>query len=267
LNQIPSFMCDFHSIVVRRDGVIAHIPSNSHSGAVKEAGWTENDQMAEMRDQMRFVEVEWSGQGDFPGAVQISRGTINDKQARVIESHYTALAKLLSAPEEHAERMLFDGGIFDGDQFADLRWKVLIHDKCPRRVADRLVKLRLHANGEHIKSIDPRIEKIDGNVVVAEDYEILAPALTEVGGYLRVYGSAKLDAPALTEVGGELYVYGSAKLDAPALTEVGGDLCVYGSAKLDAPALTEVGGYLCVYGSAKLDAPALKSVNGKAYSK
>jgi hypothetical protein len=230
-------MCDFHSIAVRRDGAVAHIPGNSHSGAVKAAGWTENDSVSEMRGVPRFNEAEWNGDGKFPGVDSITRGcsSLTEKQRSVIEGHYTALASLLSNPEEHAERMLFGSGIFAGDEYADIRWRVLIHPSCPKRVADKLVKLPLHANGERIKSFDPRITELSGNLAVEDGYEISAPALTKVGGDLYVDGSAKLDA--LTEVGGDLYVDGSAKLDAPALTKVGGDLKVDGSAKLDAPKL------------------------------
>ena len=270
-------MCDFLSIAVRADGAVAKTAGNSHSGAVKAAGWRENDQMADLRGKY-FVEVEWNCEGDYPGADKISRGEINEKQRKVIDGIYDGAAKLLADPAKNAERMLFGAGIFAGDEYADLRWKTLINPKCPKRVATKLVGLLLHANGERIKSFDPRITKIEGNLAIEDGYEISAPALVKVGGYLdvsgsakldaltkvggdlAVYGSAKLDAPALVEVGGYLDVSGSAKLDAPALVKVGGDLAVYGSAKLDA--LTKVGGDLAVYGSAKLDAPALVKVGG-----
>jgi len=228
-------MCDFLSICVRRDGAIAHIPGNSHSGTVAHYKWSENDQTAELRDQMRFVEVEWNCEGEFPGAEKISRNAINEKQRKVIETFYTNAAKLLADPEEHAERMLFGTGYFADDRYADIRWRVLNHPKCPKRVADKLVTMALHANGEPIKSLDPRIERLEGNLVIHDGYEITAPALKEVGGYLDVYGSAKLDA--LTKVGGNLAVYGSAKLDAPALKEVGGNLAVSG--ELNAPKLKQ----------------------------
>lgn len=208
-------MCDFHSIVVRRDGAIAHLPSNSHSGAVEAAKWTENDRISEMRGVPRFVEAEWDGDGAFPGAAKVARGELTETQRKVIESHYEALAKLLSDPGEHAERMLFGDGIFADDKYADIRWRVLINPKCPKRVADKLVILPLHANGEPIKSFDPRITKLEGNLVVASGYEIHAPALTEVGGYLAVYSSAKLDA--LQKVGGYLDVRG--QLIAPKLKQ------------------------------------------------
>ena len=245
-------MCDFLSICVRKDGAVAHIPKNSHSGAIAHYGWRENDQMADMRGKF-FVEAEWNGQGKYPGAEKITRGEFNEKQRTKIDSIYTSLAELLNNPAERAEGMLFGHGIFAGDEWADIRWRVLIHPECPKRIADKLVAMKLHANGKAIKSLDPRITEIDGNLVIAEGYEITSHSLTKVGGNLLVSGSAKLDA--LTKVGGTLDVYGSARLDA--LTKVGGSLVVYGFARLDAPALKEVGGDLVVYGSAKLDAPKL----------
>jgi hypothetical protein len=232
-------MCDFHSIVVRRDGAIAHIPGNSHSGAVAASKWTENDSVSEFREAPRFTEAEWSGQGEFPGVDRITRGVLNEKQRKVVETHYTALAALLADPSSNADRMLFGTGIFAGDEYADIRWKVLIHPECPKRVADRLVTMSLHANGERIKSFDPRITSLEGSLAIEEGYEISAPALAKVGGYLYVDGSAKLDA--LTEVGGDLKVYGSAKLDAPALAKVGGYLDISPSAQLNAPKLKKGG--------------------------
>ena len=233
-------MCDFHSIVVRRDGAIAHLPANSHSGAVAASGWTENDTMSEMRGVPRFNEVEWDGDGPFPGVEKITRGSsLTPKQHSAIENHYSALAFLLADPAAHADRMLFGTGIFSDDKYADIRWRVLIHPQCPKGVADKLVTLPLYANGEKIKSFDPRITTLEGNLAVEDGYEISAPNLTKVGGNLAVYGSAKLDA--LVEVGGNLAVYGSAKLDAPALTKVGGYLDVRDGGELIAPNLKKKG--------------------------
>ena len=189
-------MCDFHSICVRVDGAIAHLPENSHSGAIAAAGWRENDTMADLRGKY-FVEAEWDGNGQFPGVDKITRGLTNKKQHKVIEAHYTALAALLSDPEANGDRMLFDGGIFADDRYADIRWRVLVSENCPPRLAARLAVLPLYANGKPIKSLHPAVQDLSGNLVVAEGYEISAPALTKVGGNLDVSGSAKLDAPKL----------------------------------------------------------------------
>ena len=266
-------MCDFLSIIVRHDGKIGHIPSNSHSETVKALGWRENDDLH--RDEKRFVEVEWNCEGEFPGADKISRGEINEseineKQRKAIECFYGNAAKLLAEPEKHAERMLFGRGYFSDDRFADMRWRVLIHPKCPHHVADKLAVLALHTNGERVKSLHPKITNLAGNLAVEDGYEVNAPALAEIGGNLDVSGSAKFDA--LTKIGGNLDVYGSAKFDAltkiggnldvsgsakfDALTKIGGNLDVSGSAKFDA--LVKIGGNLDVYGSAKFDAPVLK---------
>jgi len=245
-------MCDFLSIIVRHDGKIGHIPSNSHSETVKATGWRENDDLH--RDEKRFTEAEWNCEGEFPGADKISRGEINEKQRKSIECFYGNAAKLLAEPEKHAERMLFGRGYFSDDRFADIRWRVLIHHKCPQGVADKLAALALHANGNGVKSLHPKITNLAGNLAVEDGCEVNAPALTEIGGSLYVYGSAKCDA--LTKIGGNLCVCGSAKFDA--LVKIGGNLYVYGSAKFDAPVLTEIGGNLDVYGSAKFDAPVLK---------
>lgn len=61
-------MCDFHSIIVRVDGAIGHIASNSHSEAAEALGWKENEDFKPTR----FVEVEWDGMGDYPGAEKIN---------------------------------------------------------------------------------------------------------------------------------------------------------------------------------------------------
>ena len=188
-------MCDFLSIIVRHDGKIGHTPSNSHSETVKAFGWRENDDPH--RDEKRFIEAEWNCEGRFPGADKISRGEINEKQRKAIECFYGNAAKLLAEPEKHAERMLFGRGYFSDDRFADMRWRVLIHPKCPHHVADKLAVLALHTNGDRVKSLHPKITNLAGNLVVEDGYEVNAPVLTEIGGNLCVCGSAKFDAPVL----------------------------------------------------------------------
>ena len=174
-------MCDFHSICVRKDGAIAHIAANSHSGAVAAAGWRENDQMAEFRGAF-FAEAEWDGEGKFPGVEKIIRSEVNEKQRKVIEAHYSALADLLADPVTNADSMLFGNGRFAGDEYADVRWRVLIHPACPKAIANKLVGLALHANGEHVKSFDSRITELSGNLVIEGGYRVNAHALTKVGG-------------------------------------------------------------------------------------
>ena len=89
-------MCDFHSIVVRADGAEAHVFGNSHSTAVEKAGWMEN----EPHKRKRFVEVEWNGVGEYPGADKITRlddyQSLTAKQRTTIDRRYKALAKVMA---------------------------------------------------------------------------------------------------------------------------------------------------------------------------
>ncbi len=228
-------MCDFHSICVRRDGAIAHIPENSHSGAIEKLGWRENDQIAAVRGPF-FVEAEWSCQGEFPGVDRITRGSsLNEKQRKVIENHYTNLAKLLADPAAHAERMLFNRGFFSGEEYADIRWKILIHTECPKRVADKLAETSLYAMGDEIKSLHPLVKRVDGSFSIAEKYEITAPALTKSGS-VYVQQGATFTAPALTK-SGYVDVQQGATFTAPALTEVSGSVYVQQGATFTAPKL------------------------------
>lgn len=128
-------MCDFHSICVRRDGAKCHIPANSHSGAIEHHKWRENDQMSEFRGPY-FVEVEWDGDGDFPGVDRITRsaGTLNEKQRAVIADHYQALASLLQDPAQYGESMCLGSGIFAGEDYGDVRWKILRHPEWSQRL-------------------------------------------------------------------------------------------------------------------------------------
>ena len=255
-------MCDFHSICVRADGAVAHVPSNSHSEAVRHAKWRENEPNREPF----FVEAE--GTTSAPAI----RGKANEKQQKVIATHYENLGKLLSDPATHAERMLFGRGFFAAPRYADIRWRVLIDARCPTKVADKLVTTALHSNGKTIKSFDPRIEFLDGVLKIADGCEIVAHSLKKVGGDVAVYGSASFPVlaevggdvvvcgsasfPVLAEVGGNVAVGGSAKAEFPVLAEVGGNVAVGGSASF--PVLAEVGGYVAVYGGAKAEFPVLK---------
>jgi hypothetical protein len=157
-------MCDCHSICVRTDGAIAHIPGNSHSGAVEAAKWRENQPN---RDAF-FVECEWNGRGKFPGADKITRSPINERQRKVIENHYHALEKLIGDPAQHAERMLLKDGIFAGEQYGDIRWRVITDPACPKKVLAKLLKTTVF------------IDKLPDHPLPA--------GLTSVGGYLNVEG-------------------------------------------------------------------------------
>jgi hypothetical protein len=259
-------MCDFHSIVVRRDGAIAHIPQNSHSGAVGAAGWRENDQMADMRGAF-FVEAEWGGVGRFPGVEEITYsfggGSLAEKQAKVIEAHYENLSKLLADPAAHAGRMLFDGGYFSGDEYADVRWRVLHLPNTPWRIVERLVKSKLHADAQMpIRSLHPAITKIDGSFAVAEGVTLETKTLAEVSGGVYMREGSTLTAPVLAEVSGGVYMREGSTLTVPALVKVSGGVYVRENATLTAPALAEVSGDVYKHRTAKMDAPLLNGKGG-----
>jgi hypothetical protein len=241
--------------VVRVDGAIAHVPENSHSAAAEAAGWTENDQMASMRG-LRFVEAEWNGQGKYPGAEKTVRGTMNEKQRKAVDAVFQSLEQVLNEPAKHGEAACCGTGIFAKDEWADVRWNVLIHPDCPHRLAAQLAITKLHAMGETIKSWHPDIRQLSGSFVVAAKHNITAPALTEVSGYVDVQQGATFTAPALAK-SGSVDVQKGATFTAPALVEVSGYVDVQKGATFTAPALVEVSGYVYVQTGATFTAPAL----------
>ena len=205
-------MCDFHSCVVYTDGRLFHIASNSHSGAVAASSRAENT----IAVSGRFVECEWDGSGEYPGADKITRSKeINEKQRKTIDAHYGALSKLIADPKSHAERMLFDGGIFSSDDYADIRWRVLIHPDCPKRAANKLAVTSLYANHETIKSLHPKVKEIVGGFRVAAGFSITAPVLAQ-SGYVVLYQGATFTAPVLAQ-SGYVGLYQGATFTAPLL--------------------------------------------------
>jgi hypothetical protein len=252
-------MCEKYSFVVRVDGAIAHVPENSHSAAVEADGWTENDQMASMRGP-RFVEAEWNGQGKYPGAEKTVRGEMNEKQRKVVDGIFSSLQQVLENPEDHGEAATSGNGIFAKEEWADVRWNILIHPKCPKRLADKLAKTRLHGMGETIRSWHPKISQFSGSFIVAKNCKVTAPALAK-SGYVYVQEGATFTAPALVEVSGSVDVQKGATFTAPALVEVSGSVFVQEGATFTAPALAK-SGYVYVQEGATFTAPALVEVSG-----
>ncbi len=230
-------MCDFHSIIVRRDGAIGHVAKNSHSGAVEAAGWRENDQMADLREPF-FVEAEWNCEGPFPGASKITRGTPNAKQLQVVKDHYTALVELLEDPAKHGEKYCTGSGRFASDEWADVRWKVLSHPKCPKRLANKLAVTQLFADGNPVKSLHPLIKAIEGQLAIEEKCEITAPVLAQSGDIV-LYAGATLTAPVLAQ-SGDIVLRDCATLTAPVLAQ-SGDIVLRDGATLTAPVLARSG--------------------------
>ena len=97
-------MCNFHSICVRRDGVIAHLPSNSHSDIIQKYGWTENDQISTLRGKPRFVECEWDGLGPIPPWDDLARFENDDHWTKAQHdaaiAHYTMLQRALKFDQQ-----------------------------------------------------------------------------------------------------------------------------------------------------------------------
>ena len=166
-------MCDFFSGIVRVDGSWKHIKENSHSGAVAAAGWRENDNL-----RTRFAEAEATGEGEYPGAQKICRSELNEKQVKTVDRIYGALYQLIANPAAHAARMLFGKGIFSGEDYADVRWRVLIHPKCPSRIAQRLCKTTLYLPKDcQPKNALPKwLTKIDGGDLYLSGYTHALPA-------------------------------------------------------------------------------------------
>lgn len=176
-------MCDFLSCVIRRDGAVSHVWKNSHSGAVAAAGWQENDQMAQLRGVMRFVEAEWNGEGKYPGARHICRNSdgMTAQQIAAVDRIYGALASLIDDPKEHAEAMCLGDGLFAEEQWADVRLRVYLHPGCPDRVRDRLVKSKLACE----------------NLIITKEVKVSLPECVEVSGYVYVQQGATFTAPKL----------------------------------------------------------------------
>jgi len=248
-------MCDFFSAVITANGQVFHLPSNSHSGIVAHYKLTENDTRSEMRDKARFFEYEWDGEGKVPENIKaILRGR---DHPQVVLDAAKVLAKNLKRALDEPGWGLTGDGAFAGEEYADLRWKALIHEKCPHEVAKEIAVRSLHSHGETIKSLHPLVSNIDGEkgFVVMEGYSIAAPALTKSGS-VDVSANATFTAPALTK-SGYVYVSANATFTAPALTK-SGSVYVRENATFTAPALTEVTGYVKKAKGAKFDAPQLK---------
>ena len=211
-------MCDFLSVVIRRDGKIFHLPTNSHSGIVDHYGLTENDTMAEMRNLPRFYEFEWDGEDD---TARTAKGYLRgpNPPAIVVKAAATLAANLRRALNEPGWGCL-DDGFFAAPEWADVRWKALCNPKCPPDVADRIAETPLHANGETISSLRPTVTAIGGSFRVAAGYKITAPVLAKAG-YVCLDQGASLDAPVLAEVDGYMRLDQGASLDVPMLSRVG----------------------------------------------
>jgi hypothetical protein len=235
-------MCDLFSGIVRVDGEFRHIKENSHSGAVAAAGWQENNGL-----RTRFVEAEWNGVGKYPGADEICRGELNEKQRKTIDRIYGALASLVEDPAKHAERMLFGKGIFVSEEYADLRWLILIHEKCPSKIAKRLCDTTLFiSKGYHPKNVLPKwLKKIDGGYLNLSGYTHALPAgFTHCGGDLNLSGYTHALPAGFTHCGGDLNLSGYTHALPAGFKHCGGDLNLSGYTHALPAGFTHCGGDL-----------------------
>ena len=92
-------MCDFHSVIVRRDGLIYHDLSNSHSQMAQKAGWRENSVTSHLTNKPAFIELEWNGKGEYPKWEKLARLNNDTDYTKVqqdaAEAHYRKLQAYL----------------------------------------------------------------------------------------------------------------------------------------------------------------------------
>jgi hypothetical protein len=221
-------MCDFHSCCIRVDGALAHVAENSHSSAALAAGWKEN----EPHKRASFVEAEWNGRGEYPGADKICRVQAGEeltaKQRKKCDDHYKALAAILKNKTPSAAELL--------------RWN---------KPAFRDVLGQLE-----ITALPADIEVWHGDLNISENSKLELPHLAEVAGSVYVQQGATFTAPALAEVTGYVDVQQGATFTAPVLAKTG-YVDVRQGATFTAPALAEVTGYVDVQQGATFTAPKL----------
>lgn len=86
-------MCDFHSVVINRNGDLHHIAINSHSEAVVDAGWRENMSLS----RPTFWEFEWDCRGPMPA--RFWRGDPPPDIIEIAQRHYAQVAKAIRTGE------------------------------------------------------------------------------------------------------------------------------------------------------------------------
>ena len=109
-------MCDFHSTCWRLLGQeiqVAHNQKNSHSGAIQEAGWREN----EPNRRINVFEAEWNGIGEMPPDSKLIRNSDEcpEKLVKAIRSHYIKLNEALTTGKH-----VLAGGYFSSEKWVDV---------------------------------------------------------------------------------------------------------------------------------------------------
>ena len=107
-------MCDFCSAIVRRDGLIYHDPSNSHSQMAQKAGWAENGVGTPT-----FIELEWDGLGTFPEWDKLAKSHVKDwtkAQQDSGEAFYLKVSEWLAGDDKHKD-------LFSKPEYLDIYYK------------------------------------------------------------------------------------------------------------------------------------------------
>ena len=108
-------MCEFHSIVISTSGQIAHIPSNSHSGAIAAANWSDNGVSTAIRNKGGLFEAEWNGRGDVPPTPALLKHTTRDfpnTVETVARAHYEKLWRYLSGENDTKLDKYFEADVW-----------------------------------------------------------------------------------------------------------------------------------------------------------
>ena len=231
-------MCDFCSVIVRRDGLIYHDPSNSHSQMAQKAGWKENGVGT-----ATFIELEWDGVGKVPKWEGLAKSHVKDwtkAQQDSGEAFYLKVSEWLSGDGSHKE-------FFSRPENADIYWRryggrVEISDDGSIRYLD--------LNG--LKTAEGLVlpEKIGGyldlrGLTTAEG--LVLPK--EIGGYLNLRGLTTAEGLVLPEkIGGTLDLRGLTTAEGLVLPEkIGGYLYLNGLTTAEGLVLPkEIGGYLYI---------------------
>ena len=270
-------MCDFHSTCWRLLGQeiqVAHNQKNSHSGAIQEAGWREN----EPNRRINVFEAEWNGIGEMPPDSKLIRNSDEcpEKLVKAIRSHYIKLNEALTTGKH-----VLAGGYFSSEKWLDVLVAAVANGMSvafPERVGGSLYLGGLtSAKGLVLpKSIGGSLDlcgltsanglvlpkSIGGSLYfsgLTSAKDLVLPK--SIGGslYLRGLTSAK-DLVLPKSIGGSLYLGGltSAK-DLVLPQSVGGSLDLSGLTSAKGLVLPKsVGDSLCLMGLTSADKDALR---------
>ena len=94
---------------------------------IAEAKWAENTEHPQT-GRVRYNEVEWNGEGAYPGAEKITRiesgDTLTADQIKAIDHHYRGLKAVLGNPQQLTEPQ---SNKWLAPEYAGVRWRVAEH--------------------------------------------------------------------------------------------------------------------------------------------